>query len=1263
MIQTIASAAQFTAFFLAFTLSACFWGRLFLRLARVRSGMAYGSPLPLCAFLGSLAVILRIVSLFGAGYEDAYQVIFLQGLIGAACEGGLWLLKMRREASERKLEQTRRMESAERSENGDGQGSRGEKNGGEAGKKGSESGRESGVAGKKGSEGGRESGAAGKKGSAAGRESGAAGKKRSEGGRESGAAGKMGGRGGMEGGSAGKKGGRKGRHREKKVAEVVCEPGFADPLDGPWPLAVSLAAAFAFAVYFGAVSPSGRPDPWLSNALDYYSWVFASDYWRGAVDPSRYFIADTGAWFIDGFGQNVSMGMFSAVLGGFSLTAASLYQITVLAWTASAVFLLARGAFGLPLVLCVLAAFGICGSPLYLYLVYQGAFGHQFALVGLAAALSAVLLPGRGTGNCPGRGGWPRFRRVLFPVVFLFMGYQAGFPLFMCLLAGSAGLAAFFWTRGGVLSGSAGGVPGTDGVAGRGSSASSVSAAFRSVTGAVWPLAVAACVAAVVSPPTVVWLLGRMVSSATQVSGVKLGLMDPLLFAAFPHVSVSLLLKASGGTAFSWAAFLGVFMAMWVLGRRGVAAWCGPGPPSALEVFGKVARPEGGGTKQADRAEEGTWAAGAGAVGTGESGRRLPGTDVNGGPGTVEPGPGMFGKSGTGESGAGLSGGVGSSTGEPGPGMSGRSGTGVAEAGLPGGVGTRTGKPGPGTSGRSGTGVAEAGLSGGVGTRTGEPGTGEPGPGMSGGSGTGETGAGLSGGGGRRTGGPGAGEPGPRKSGGSGTGEAGAGLPGGGGTRTGGPGAGQPGPRKSGGSGTGESVAGLQGGGGTRTGGPRAAYGAGAALDALSLTFLLSLLAYLGVYVARYNSYQLWKFAAMTALPLSFVVPAMAFMCIGIAVRSRGRALALSVAASAIAVIVMALAAPRPGEGERPSRPWSLLPMISEVHRVHGETGDVRRAVFDLEDAARTMAAMALSEGATVRELMAVKGAYFIPDNEVFFSLIDRDTAFYTDRDFDGPYGSDFIPLSGAFRLHRWDFRDFLEKGALVWRGFYHFTGDLTRPEAMVAVMPPVALRGRDLELEIRLGQPRGSSDPRCRRAVVLVEVAEGEETTGAGDGAVKRNSGGTEDVLDSGGAGDAGGDGEAGTPGGAMGAEEPVASNPLELDVKSLVIPLPVVAFSSGPAVARLGFPGFREMAPGERGTDASLPYAGASRYRGDFMGTDPMSLLCDYVMEKAYLRVANASPTAGGQARDVPEVLRDVGERDDAGAGKVGSDAPEDE
>jgi hypothetical protein len=463
-----------TVFFLAYTLSVGFWGRLILKACSVRCNLAYGSPLPLVASLGTLALALRHLSLFCRDFEAIYAAFFLAGACGSLAEGLFRVL-----------------------------------------------------------------------------------------------------------GRRGRRGGP-----ESRRDLTGAEGGSEHYGDGPWALASSLALFFGFALYFRLSGPSGMPGPWLSTGMDHYAWVMQADWWRGMVDPARFLIADPEAWFLDSFGQGVHLGLFSAARGGYTLEAAPLYIALLAAWTGAALAALMRGLTRLPRPLCLLAAAGVVAGVFYRFHYMMGGFAHLNALFGAAAGLCALLSPGR---ESKARA---RLAAVFFPVLFLFLGYQAGFPVFMALFAGTLFVGILLAGPAGTAAAGPGEPaaawpPGRGGAgfpaAGAGSRGLAEGSARRvsgllgrapaALRGSLGPLLLSIALSAALSPQTLLWGAGRLLSAASQTAGVLPGLLRPSLFSGVP--SPGFLLDGPAGTWPCWAAASLLFCALWAAARggRGGGAW------------------------------------------------------------------------------------------------------------------------------------------------------------------------------------------------------------------------------------------------------------------------------------------------------------------------------------------------------------------------------------------------------------------------------------------------------------------------------------------------------------------------------------------------------------------------------------------------------------------------------------------------------------------------------------------------------------------
>ncbi|MDR2353285.1 MAG: hypothetical protein LBF22_09040 [Deltaproteobacteria bacterium] len=79
-------------FALAFALAVGFWGRILLKICRVKSFLAYGDILPVCAFFGILCVVLRQLYYVTMAFDKVYLTLFLLGILGAV---GEFLLKLK----------------------------------------------------------------------------------------------------------------------------------------------------------------------------------------------------------------------------------------------------------------------------------------------------------------------------------------------------------------------------------------------------------------------------------------------------------------------------------------------------------------------------------------------------------------------------------------------------------------------------------------------------------------------------------------------------------------------------------------------------------------------------------------------------------------------------------------------------------------------------------------------------------------------------------------------------------------------------------------------------------------------------------------------------------------------------------------------------------------------------------------------------------------------------------------------------------------
>ncbi|MDR1080096.1 MAG: hypothetical protein LBQ79_03850 [Deltaproteobacteria bacterium] len=362
------------------------------------------------------------------------------------------------------------------------------------------------------------------------------------------------------------------------------DPSRREGARGPWsPVAarewavVSALLAFALGVWFCRLWPSGTMEPFLVPSADLYSWVFHAGYWMGYTEAATYGITYHHPWIFDGFGTNILFASFSSARGEPAWLAAPAFSMLLMAWTGLGVYGLVRRAAGFPRWLSWLSALGVSCGWFFWLLSFYGAYGHLAAVPGYLAAVRAVL-EGRRSPPSPRSG----FLGLFFPLLYLFMCYQAGYLMFAALCAGIGFLKmSFGWSgRGGEPE--AGGRAGTAAAAGGGDAEGArhvrngSSALLLRVLGhvwkAAWPVAAATALAAAVSPQVAAQVVGRTVSAAVQKDGYGLNFLDPGLFAGFPLIADGGPFGTKPGVPWLWwAAFLAALAVLCAVSlRRGV---------------------------------------------------------------------------------------------------------------------------------------------------------------------------------------------------------------------------------------------------------------------------------------------------------------------------------------------------------------------------------------------------------------------------------------------------------------------------------------------------------------------------------------------------------------------------------------------------------------------------------------------------------------------------------------------------------------------
>jgi hypothetical protein len=276
-------------------------------------------------------------------------------------------------------------------------------------------------------------------------------------------------------------------------------------------------------------------EPWLTDSIDYYSWVFGAGYWIGDGDP-LYFGMSTNYYGYDEYGSHIIYAMFSAVRFELPVISISGYTVFLLSTIGVGVYTLIRKIFGFKPILAFIAALGLVGGNFFNFLCISGIYGQLVATIGYTGALIVIFNESREEFG----------RKFFFPLFFIFMTYQAAYVVYALVLLLALFANDFF--------------------------EKSKESLFniKRITSIIKNnlKVLCGCVVAgiVVCPEIAVQMVMRTISAATQKDGYGLRLLDPILFSGIPSVIDMARITGTSTTSYlSYAVFLPIiFLLLWI---------------------------------------------------------------------------------------------------------------------------------------------------------------------------------------------------------------------------------------------------------------------------------------------------------------------------------------------------------------------------------------------------------------------------------------------------------------------------------------------------------------------------------------------------------------------------------------------------------------------------------------------------------------------------------------------------------------------------
>jgi hypothetical protein len=284
----------------------------------------------------------------------------------------------------------------------------------------------------------------------------------------------------------------------------------------------------------------------MFSSADYYNWAMACDYWLGRVDLDVIRLTyGNYRQMHDSFGSSLIFGLFSVASGQSALWALPGFLATVAVWTTTAIMTLIRRLFSFGLWPSWLLALGVTGGAFFNYQIFMGLVGQMVAGLAFLAALDVLIAFGRGE---------PRshdVKRLLIPVLMLFLAYPGGFFAYFAVLTMAACLTGFFRSETGPI-------------------VSRISGALRAGVGTLL-LVLLLCL--ILAPFGGFHLFSRSLATYSQKEGWLLPLISPWLLSGLPIYDHAHFLDET----VIWSGPLYALLTPAVLALAW-AVWRGPGP-------------------------------------------------------------------------------------------------------------------------------------------------------------------------------------------------------------------------------------------------------------------------------------------------------------------------------------------------------------------------------------------------------------------------------------------------------------------------------------------------------------------------------------------------------------------------------------------------------------------------------------------------------------------------------------------------------------
>jgi hypothetical protein len=192
---------------------------------------------------------------------------------------------------------------------------------------------------------------------------------------------------------------------------------------------ISLLFSIIFSFLYSIIWPSGQIEPWMMSSIDFYSWLFISDYYLTGITETNILLTPNFSLFIkDSFGTYLIIALLSVINAKTVLNSAPFIVLTFITLLSTAIFTIINSKLKINYKYSLILTLGLTLSGFFHYIAIYGLFGQMTAMVLFLTSISQLNITNQHDKIF-------NFDKKLFLCLFtLLLSYQSGFFLYLSLL-------------------------------------------------------------------------------------------------------------------------------------------------------------------------------------------------------------------------------------------------------------------------------------------------------------------------------------------------------------------------------------------------------------------------------------------------------------------------------------------------------------------------------------------------------------------------------------------------------------------------------------------------------------------------------------------------------------------------------------------------------------------------------------------------------------------------------------------------------------